>query len=240
MNVMLPIFPLGQVLMPGRPLPLRIFEPRYRDMLQDLADSSPATAAAPIAPRSFGVLLLSQGMEVNTRWTADPNLEERGALAAIGTVAEIMDLKQAPDGSYELLAVGSRRFRVGTWVPGKAYARAEIEFLDEQDGEIPGGLADELVALYTEHTSLITGRTGQAPMGMAEIPATNDPNLLSYYVASTLPLAQQDRQSLLAEPSAALRMRRARDLLRLEIGLLSRTGTVAVPADALRLPFGPN
>jgi Lon protease-like protein len=232
-----PMFPLGQVLMPGRPLPLRIFEPRYRAMVADM--TAPAPHGTPKA-QHFGVVLLQQGLEVITNWALRPDPEAVGAMAAIGTLAEVLELKAKRDGGFELLAVGSRRFRVKSWVSGKPYAQAEVEYLDEQDGVIPEGLAEEVVTLYSEHIGVLTARTGQSPLALAELPAVHDPNLLSYYVASTLPLDHRDRQSLLADPDAGQRLAHVRDLLRAELVLLKRTRTVAVPPEALRLPFRPN
>jgi Lon protease-like protein len=216
--------------MPGRPLPLRIFEPRYRAMVADMDERH----------RQFGVVLLQQGLEVLTDWSANPDPSITGTIAGIGTLAEVMELKAMQDGGYELLAVGSRRFRVRSWVSGKPYAQAEIEYLDEPDGVIAAGLAEAVVSLFSEHVGLLTARTGQSPLALADVPAVHDPNLLSYYVASAMPLDHRARQLLLADPDAASRLEHVRDLLRLELGLFRRTHTVPVPPEALRLAFRPN
>jgi Lon protease-like protein len=228
-TAVVPIFPLGQVLMPGRPLPLRIFEPRYRAMVADMTD-----------PKQFGVVLLQQGLEVITDWAKQSEPSASGAMAGIGTLAEVMELKPKRDGGYEVLAVGSRRFRVCSWVSGKPYAQAEIEYLDEQDGDVEGGLAEQVVSLYSEYIGMLTARTGQSPLALAELPTVHNPNLLSYYVAATMPLDHRHRQALLAEPDAASRLVHARELLKLELGLFARTRTVAMPPEALRLAFRPN
>ncbi|HEY3735985.1 MAG TPA: LON peptidase substrate-binding domain-containing protein [Jatrophihabitans sp.] len=235
-----PIFPLGQVLMPGRPLPLHIFEPRYRTMIADLAE--PAALIAPSTPTGvqFGVVLLSRGIEVNSRWAQAPDPEAAGTIAAIGTLAEVMEMRPTADGGFDLLAVGSRRFRISSWVRGKSYAQAEVEFLDEQDGDVPAGLAEDVISLFSEHVGMLTARTGRAPSVLAELPRLSDPNLLSYFIGAALPLDEQNRQALLAEPDAARRLARGRALLRRELGLFKRTNTVSVSYDALRLAFGPN
>lgn len=229
MSELLPIFPLGQVLMPGRPLPLRIFEPRYRAMLADLAE-----------PKRFGVVLLSRGLEVNTRWAVAPDPEAAGTIAAVGTVAEVMELRPKPDGSWDVLAVGSRRFRISTWVRGKPYGQADVEFLSEQDGDVPAGAAEEVAGLFTEYGRLMGERTGRPQPSLARLPPLQDANLFSYYVAASLPLDERARQALLTEPDAGSRLSHQRRLLRREVTLLTRTGTVPVPYSALRLDFRPN
>ena len=86
-----PLFPLSVVLFPGMALPLHIFEPRYRDMMADcLADQAP-----------FGVVLAI---------AEQPHGQE--VPAKIGTLARIADYEQLPDGRYNLLALGTRRFQI--------------------------------------------------------------------------------------------------------------------------------
>jgi len=89
MNI--PLFPLSIVLFPEGPLPLRIFETRYVDMVrQCMRDNT-----------NFGVLLIREGGEVGPATTFD-----------VGTTAQIMDFHQLSDGLLGLSCVGRRRFRV--------------------------------------------------------------------------------------------------------------------------------
>ncbi|HZE74649.1 MAG TPA: LON peptidase substrate-binding domain-containing protein, partial [Gemmatimonadales bacterium] len=83
----LPLFPLNVVLFPGTPLPLHIFEPRYRQMLADCL----------VGDRRFG--LVQPGSEAET--------PDRGA---VGCVAEIRANEQLPDGRANVLVVGGSRF----------------------------------------------------------------------------------------------------------------------------------
>lgn len=86
-----PLFPLNTVLFPGGPLPLRIFEPRYLDMVSKcLKSDSP-----------FGVLLIRQGHEIGAATTHD-----------VGTLARIIDWYQGSDGLLGVTAIGEHRFRV--------------------------------------------------------------------------------------------------------------------------------
>jgi ATP-dependent Lon protease len=89
----LPLFPLHTVLCPGIALPLHIFEPRYRLMIgRCLRDGT-----------SFGVVLIVEGREIG---------DDAVSLATVGTVAEIREAKRRGDGRYDIMAVGTTRFRI--------------------------------------------------------------------------------------------------------------------------------
>ena len=87
----IPLFPLNTVLFPGGPLPLRIFEPRYLDMLSRcMKDNAP-----------FGVLLIREGGEVGPATTFE-----------VGTLANVTDWYQGSDGILGVTAIGTQRFRL--------------------------------------------------------------------------------------------------------------------------------
>ena len=86
-----PLFPLNTVLFPGGPLPLRVFEPRYLDMISAcMKDETP-----------FGVLLIRDGAETGTATTY-----------SVGTLARVVDWYQGSDGILGVTAVGEQRFRL--------------------------------------------------------------------------------------------------------------------------------
>lgn len=89
----IPLFPLGMVLFPGGPLALRIFETRYVDMVRRCMREE----------HGFGVVLIREGGEVGPAETCD-----------VGTLAQIVDFHQLPDGLLGLSCVGGRRFRILT------------------------------------------------------------------------------------------------------------------------------
>jgi len=221
----IPLFPLSHVLLPGMPLPLHIFEQRYRDLLSDIA-------AAPDGAR-FGVVALRSGSEaLSTHMLASPpDVED------VGTLAEILELQAQDDGTSDLLSVGSRRFRIESLVTdGKPYLRAEVSFLDEDDGELDKdleALARDLMEAYDTMLLRLAGRaTG------TELPA--DPNQLSYQIGARLPLPPQERQALLTDDTTAERLVRLTRLLRREIALLQRTRTIAVSPAIRRMITGAN
>ena len=90
-SVRIPLFPLNTVLFPGGPLPLRIFEPRYLDMISRcMKEETP-----------FGVLLIKEGHEVGPATTH-----------SIGTMANVIDWYQGSDGLLGITAIGTERFRL--------------------------------------------------------------------------------------------------------------------------------
>ena len=89
----IPLFPLNLVLFPDGPLPLRIFETRYYDMVRRCMREG----------RGFGVVLIREGREVGL---SDADLYE------VGTMAEITDFHQLQDGLLGLSCVGRQRFRI--------------------------------------------------------------------------------------------------------------------------------
>jgi hypothetical protein len=109
----LPLFPLHTVLFPGGPLPLRIFETRYTDMVSRcLRDQRP-----------FGVLLIQEG-------------EEAGAVAStasVGCTARIVDFNPLPDGLLGISCVGERKFRVQrVWRAGDGLNLGEVTWLTDE------------------------------------------------------------------------------------------------------------
>jgi len=221
----IPVFPLSHVLLPGMPLPLHIFEERYRQLLTDV-QSGPGPAA-------FGIIALRSGVELSATWAdgTEPQIEE------IGTLAEILEVAPYDDGASDLLTVGSRRFRVLELLTGQTpYLRARVDWLDELDGDLHPGhvaLTRRLCADYLASLSRLTGRSSDE-----ELP--RDANLLSYHVAGQLPLATRDRQDLLGDATAADRLRRAIPLLRREIRLLQSTRSISISPTVLHLVPNPN
>lgn len=110
----IPLFPLGAVLFPGMPLPLRVFEPRYHQMLRDLEGQE-----------GFGVVLLREGQEVGG--PARP--------FEVGTLARVEQRLDQESVSY-LLARGTRRFRIARTFLDKPYLEGDVGWLpDPEPGE---------------------------------------------------------------------------------------------------------
>lgn len=227
--VEIPLFPLSHVLLPGMPLPLHIFERRYRELIDDITDGPPVTGGEP----AFGVIALRTGTEAENPGTisGSPDVEQ------VGTLAEILELERKPDGTSDLLSVGTRRFTVRTLLPvGKPYLRAEVQFLDEPDGELTTAQEDrarELMNVYDSYLVRLAGRgTG------SELP--RDASMLAYQLAARLPLPPEEKQSLLCDDTTSERLVRLARLLRREIALLQWTRSIAVSPAILRMGSGSN
>ena len=221
-----PLFPLNHVLLPGMPLPLHVFEPRYRDLLADIT--------GPSGDKAFGVVALRRGSEVRTPRVARDGLPD---VEQVGTLAEIIENEPRGDGSSDVLTIGSRRFRIASLLPdGTAYLRGMIEYLDEPEGELtPATVAGARRLL--EHYDAILLRVAGRTTG-TDLPT--DPTLLSYQIAARLPLPPGERQVLLRAATTAQRLDRLTRLLHREIGLLQGTRSIAVSPAVLRLATSAN
>lgn len=241
MSQLLPIFPLDTVLMPGAPLPLHIFEPRYRTLVSDVWGENRITTGDP----GFGIvsvthpdgLLAERPPARHQRAGAalDGVLDD---LAAVGTFAEIVEAEIYDDGRSDLLTIGRRRFRLlGIEATDRPYWQARIEWLPEEDGRLSGTLAEAArarCARYVRDLAELAGRD------TPEIRFAVDPLALSYQVSRRLRLSTGERQELLEADDAGDRLRLANRLLRREIVLLTRTRTVAVSPGLLQLDTTPN
>jgi uncharacterized protein len=208
----IPVFPLDHVLLPGLPLPLHIFEPRYRQMLADIETSR----------GGFGIVALSRGSETS----ADVDF------AKIGTLAEILEKEPYPDGSCDLLTVGSRRFRiVDVDSSAKPYLQAQVEWLDEDDGDLPADLALMVTALFGRYSQVLSDVSDRD----RDVELVGDPVRLSYEVAARVQLPVSQRQKLLAMPTAADRLLACLVVMRREITLIEQTRSIPVALQALRI-----
>jgi Lon protease-like protein len=197
----LPMFPLGTVLLPSLVLPLHVFEPRYRRLTEDCLDGG----------REFGVVLIERGSEVGGGDTR----------TSVGTVARLVEAVPFPDGRWALGTVGTRRIRVQRWLDDDPYPRAEVD--DWHDPAPEPGLDAALAAAVALLRRVLALR---AELGDATAPATqelsDDPVLASYQAAAISPFGAADRQVLLEAPSAEARVERLHALLEEEADVLAQ------------------
>jgi len=141
----LPLFPLNTVLCPGIALPLHVFEDRYRALVRYcLETTSP-----------FGVVLIREGREVGTRPIS---------FSDTGTIAEIRDAGRLEDGRFDLLVVGTRRFRIRSILEGRGpYLVADAEVLDEtvDDPARAQQLANRATRRFVSYLELLRPRSGE-------------------------------------------------------------------------------
>ncbi|HEY6795398.1 MAG TPA: LON peptidase substrate-binding domain-containing protein [Kineosporiaceae bacterium] len=199
MGARLPIFPLTTVLVPGLVLPLHIFEPRYRELIQRLM-ALPEGAA-----RQFGVIAVRTGAQ---------NGDRPGDLHTVGCTAELREVTPYADGRFDIVSVGETRFRL-TGIDteaGTPYHTGIVEFLPETDGD---GDLERLAARVT-HLFAEYRRT----LGVEVTPLPDDPQVVSYLVAAAVVLHLPQRQALLEQPTTSDRLRAERELLRREVALV--------------------
>jgi uncharacterized protein len=221
MGEKLPLFPLGTVLFPGLLLPLHIFEERYRQLVGDLL-------AGP-EPRRFGVIAIRKGRETG--------VDGVSSLYEIGCTATLRRVTEHPDGRYDLVTVGTGRFRLTGLDHTGAYLRGEVEPVAEPTGDeaAAAAAASAVQRAFTGYLGALAKRG--AEVSVPDLP--DEPVLLSYLVAATIVLDLPDRQELLAQPDALARLEAERTLLARETAML---GTfTSAPAPGLRnTPWNPN
>jgi uncharacterized protein len=176
----IPLFPLNTVLFPGGPLPLRIFETRYLDMLSDCLKRE----------QGFGVCLIEKGSETGPAHTY-----------TVGTLARIRDWSNGPDGLLNILALGSQRFRVTHLrTQHNGLNVAEIEWLPAEPAMPLPDAAKPLAELLQQILTQIQERYTQVT------PAYADASWVGYRLAEILPLPVAQRQYLLEISDACMRL----------------------------------
>lgn len=197
--VILPMFPLGSVLFPSAVLPLHVFEPRYRALVDHCLSGA----------GRFGVVLIERGSEVgggDTRF-------------AVGTVARIVEAGRFPDGRWALATVGDQRFDVLEWLPDDPFPQAVVSLRTDLE---PVGDATASVALVRERLARVfelLGRLG-VPAPAGELLVSPDVVGLSYEAAMLAPIGPLDAQALLELDDAVDRLDRLGELLVHEIEVL--------------------
>lgn len=178
----LPVFPLSVVLFPGTPLPLHIFETRYRQMLADCL----------AADRRFGI----------TPPGTEHEAPERGV---VGCTAEVRVNQELPDGRSNIVVLGGERFVVaGLLDEPLPYHVATVQTFDDD----PGTLPDEertrrLREEFTRYAALVRELSDVEP-AEADLPEEALP--LSFHVAAGIDVEAAIKQRLLAERSTARRV----------------------------------
>lgn len=175
----LPMFPLGSVLFPHMVLPLHVFEPRYRQLVDDVLAGD----------KRFGVPLITRGHEVGG-----------GDLRTdVGTIAQILRAEQLDDGRWLIVGLGTSRFRVTRWLPDDPYPLAEVEPLED----VPGANGADLTAARERLAGPLRRVLAMlSELGEDGVPATleldDDPEVAAWQTAVLAPLNPLDAQQVLA------------------------------------------
>ncbi len=211
----LPLFPLNVVLVPGLVLPLHIFEPRYRGMIDTLLRTEDPQA------REFGIVAIREGHSFDR--------EGLDALYPIGTATLLREAERLPDGRYDIVTTGTRRFRIVDVDRSAELAVATVDFLEDVSDPADALIAMRVRRAFDVYRHLLGGQlmVGDAEhTGQDDLP--EDPTALGYLVTAAMVLPWSQRQELLAAPDTATRLQRAAALLHRENGLIATLA--AVPA----------
>lgn len=187
-----PLFPLNAVLFPRTTLPLRIFEARYKDMVETCLENG----------TPFGVSLIQEGPEVGG--VALPHV--------LGTLAEIKKADHKANGDIHITIEGRRRFRLVEEIKRSPIWLAKVECLDEPLGneDTATEAREELRSAMSRYANLYYLLTSKQLFFEKHF---RDPVRLSYYLADLMELENADKQALLEAPDAATRLELERSLL---------------------------
>ncbi len=131
----IPLFPLDLVLFPGIPLPLHIFEPRYREMISECLDQK----------TSFGIV----------------RAKEEG-VAEIGCTAEIITVsRKYPDGRMDIVTEGRERFEVMQISQQRSFLQAEVLYLQDEPGQATAEESTQAIKLRDQIIELAGAEPAQ-------------------------------------------------------------------------------
>lgn len=172
----LPLFPLQTVLFPGMMLPLHIFEPRYREMVNRCIEEQ----------IPFGVVLIKSGKEIGT--AAEPH--------AVGTLAHIAEVERKPDGRMDIMVMGTRRFRIEQLKHDHAYLVGDLDLYPIVNGDTRLAIeqAQKVRPKVLRYVDLLTQATG-IQLQLDHLP--QDPTSLAYLTAIALQVKPEDKQRIL-------------------------------------------
>ena len=235
----LPHFPLHTVVFPHLPLPVHVFEERYRAMATDLmADGSPYAGR-------FIVSMIVDGPEVGANAATRP----------IGTICEVRSAEQFPDGRWVLLALGVGRARLNMVDRSGPYAIVDIDEVEEPLGDgadallAPAQRALDAYMATVKRFVVRTASVGHESQETNDVAASldqmlkpiqlpDDPVAASYAIGGLLQIELSRKQHLLELPDAATRLRAELELLRRESSLLD-DGALP-PVQASDIGYHPN
>jgi Lon protease-like protein len=177
-----PLFPLGLVALPSELVPLHIFEERYKTMIGRCIDDG----------SEFGIV-----------WMAEDGLRPIGCACEIAEIVERLD-----DGRINLIARGTRPFRIETRQDELPYPAGTVEFLEDRDEDTDAAAAE---AAHAAYANLVTEATDRTP-DPEEIGA-----MTAYQMAATVEFGLDAKQGLLDLRSEAARLRLVTRLFRAAI-----------------------
>jgi Lon protease-like protein len=196
----IPLFPLNTVLFPGMPLPLRIFEDRYKRMIRLCLEKS----------QSFGVVLIRQGSEA------------LGPLAEpyeIGCTARIIEVQPLAEGQMNIITLGENRFRIVSTYSRDGYLVGKVELfpLEEASSNEMTSHAQRLLPWVKQYMQILS-EASKTDLEPEKLPA--DPVVLAYLAAVLVQIPPEQKQALLAEQRAIDLLGNMERIYRREVAML--------------------
>lgn len=209
----LALFPLSTVFVPGMVLPLRIFEPRYRQLIVDLKSQ-------PEESRCFGIVAIKDGWEVG--------VENTGTLYPVGTRAKLQQVTDLEQGEYFITVLGGARFQLQDLdTESRMYLTAAVTELPDDQGGCSQDLVEEAQGLLIEYRAATHAWLGGNEAGL---PVPADPIELSYTITASVLLELRERQALLQCADACARLNLGIAYMKREITLAENLPSVPAPS----------
>jgi len=203
----LPLFPLPLVLLPNELLPLHIFEPRYRQMLKDVA----------LDKNMFGVSFFNP----------QESFIEKPVIGSVGCVAEVREAQTTTDGRSNILTIGVVRYRLIDYVDAsEPYLLGDVEFFEDEkeDKTLLNPLADEVFTLFRRialAAHKLSGERGTFP----DVSQT-EPEALSFLVTAAFNLEPDLKYQLLETRSTIERLERLKEILVQTVGKMEESAEI--------------
>ena len=178
------LFPLNTILFPGMPLPLRIFEERYKLMIGECLDTE----------EPFGVVLIKEGPEVGGP----------AAVYNVGVTARIDEVEHYEEGRMSISTMGEKRFRIVEIIQDVPYMKGSVEYMSEDPAPDEEDLYPQAAEMFGAYIRLL-GSLGGGWLVEVEIP--EEPLSLSYTIAHYLDLPRIAKQRLLEIPTPGERLK---------------------------------
>ncbi|HSJ29195.1 MAG TPA: LON peptidase substrate-binding domain-containing protein [Acidimicrobiia bacterium] len=191
------MFPLGNVIFPFSGVPLRVFEPRYQQLLDEVLDLD----------CSFGTVLIERGFEVGG---GDVRFD-------VGTRLRVLAHQRLPGGHRAILVEGTQRLRVTAWLPDDPHPWADVVPLPDVPCDVAAVLAG--VTSRLRMAMALASELGADTAGV-DLELGDDPVAASYRAAALAPVSPLDSYALLAAPGPRERLHLVDEMLEDQIELM--------------------
>jgi Lon protease-like protein len=202
----IPVFPLPNVVFfPRMPLPLHIFEPRYRDMVRAVGRGA----------RLIGMALLRGD------WQQD--YHGRPSIFTTGTVGEMTHVEELPDGRFNIVLRGLREYTIVRELERAAYREAAVTWREPVVAPLPPGMRDAIGALVRRYLVLRGKEVGEGDLVRGSV----DDETFVNFLAQHLDVDPLEKQALLEAVTLPERARRLTDVLEFRLEELRLPGPAA-------------